>query len=163
MNESVRWETKKLELRKHASHTLGFTTKQTRNTYRRRGGQHPRNPQVWWASARFRHDDNPTDTQADTKSRSPHQGAANHCLTSRRRRCSEEVAEAMVILEIKLSFCNVQMSGRHNLRHLVLLVELRATSFRSKQPTFWDDFAQCDIGTCTAIGILSTQGIVEVS
>jgi hypothetical protein len=37
----------------------------------RRGGQHPRNPQVRWSSARSRHDGRPTDTQDDTKNRSP--------------------------------------------------------------------------------------------
>ncbi len=35
-----------------------------------------RNPQVRWASARSIHDGSPTDTQADTKSRNPRQGAA---------------------------------------------------------------------------------------
>ncbi len=68
-----RWDERlKIELRKHASHTLGCTTKQTRNTQRRRGGQYARNPQVRWASTRSRHDGSPTDTQVDTKSRSPH-------------------------------------------------------------------------------------------
>ncbi len=53
------------------SHTLGYTTKQTRNTYRQRWGQQTRNSWMQWASARSRHDGSPTDTQADTKSRSP--------------------------------------------------------------------------------------------
>ncbi len=34
-----------------------------------------------WTSARSRNDGRPTDTQADTKSRSPRQDAADHCLT----------------------------------------------------------------------------------
>jgi hypothetical protein len=45
-----------------------------------------RNSRKRWASTRSRHNGSPTDTQADTKSRSPRQGAADHCLTSRRRR-----------------------------------------------------------------------------
>jgi hypothetical protein len=39
-------------------------------------------PSARWASAQPRGDDRPTDTQADTKSRSPRQGAADNCLTS---------------------------------------------------------------------------------
>jgi hypothetical protein len=38
------------------------------------------------------------DTQDETKNRSPHQGTADHCLKSRRRRCAEEVSEATVSL-----------------------------------------------------------------
>jgi hypothetical protein len=49
-----------------------------------------RNPRIRWGSARPRHDGSPTDTQADTPSRSPPQGIADHCLTSRRRRCAEK-------------------------------------------------------------------------
>jgi hypothetical protein len=50
------------------------------------------------ASARSRHDDNPTDTLGHTQNRNPRQGAADHCLMSERRRCSEEVAIATVLL-----------------------------------------------------------------
>ncbi len=42
-----------------------------------------------WASARSRHDGSPTDTQADTKSRTLHQGTVDHCLKSRRRHYEE--------------------------------------------------------------------------
>ena len=40
----------------------------------------------------------PLTPQADTKSRSPRQGAADHCLNSRRRRCAEGSGEATVML-----------------------------------------------------------------
>ena len=49
-----------------------------------------RNSWKRWASARSRHNGSPTDTQGDTKSRSPHQGTADHSLTSHRRRCAEK-------------------------------------------------------------------------
>ncbi len=52
---------------------------------------HPPITRMRWASARSRDDDHPTDTQADTHSRSPRQGVVDHCLTSRRRRSIEEV------------------------------------------------------------------------
>jgi hypothetical protein len=51
-----------------------------------------------WASTRSRHDGRPTDTQVDTQSRSPHQGATDHCLMSRRRHCAEEMTIATVLL-----------------------------------------------------------------
>ena len=38
-----------------------------------------------WVSTRSRQDGSPTDTQAETKSRSPHQGAADDFLKSRSR------------------------------------------------------------------------------
>ena len=37
-----------------------------------------------------------SDTQGETRSRSFHQEASDHCLKSRRRRCAEEVAEVTV-------------------------------------------------------------------
>jgi hypothetical protein len=57
-----------------------------------------RNPRIRWVSTQSRHDGSPTDTQADTESRSPRQGAADHCLMSRRIRCAEEVVIVTVLL-----------------------------------------------------------------
>jgi hypothetical protein len=49
---------------------------------------------------RSRHDGSPTHTQADTESRSPRQGVTDHCLMSRRRRYTEEVVIATVLLAV---------------------------------------------------------------
>jgi hypothetical protein len=40
----------------------------------------------------------------------------------------------------------IQISGRHNLRDLVLLVQPCVPSSRSKQPIFSNGFAKCNIG-----------------
>ena len=45
-----------------------------------------------WASARSRHDGNPTDTQTDTKSRSPRQGDDDHCSSREEDDVLKEVA-----------------------------------------------------------------------
>ena len=58
----------------------------------------PEATRMRWASARPRGDGRPTDTQADTKSQSPRQGATDHCLTSRRRCCAEGGGIATVSL-----------------------------------------------------------------
>ncbi len=59
---------------------------------------HPPITRMRWASVRPRGDDRPTDTQTDTRSRNPLQDTTDHCLTSRRRRCAEEVVIVTVLL-----------------------------------------------------------------
>ncbi len=53
---------------------------------------------IRWTSARPRDNGRPADTQTDTHTRSPRQDTTDHCLTSRRRRCAQEVAEVTVSL-----------------------------------------------------------------
>ena len=56
----------------------------------------------------------PTDTQVETKNRSPHQGASDHDLKSRRRHDGEEVAETTVSFHDLYSWNQNQSRKNHN-------------------------------------------------
>jgi hypothetical protein len=62
---------------------------------------HPPITRIRWTSVWPRDDDRPTDTQTDIQSRNPRQGVVDHCLTSRRRLCTEEVLFRELNLKLK--------------------------------------------------------------
>ena len=65
-----------------------------------------------WVSTRSRRDGSPTDTQANTQSqsRSPRQGAADHCLKLWRKRCAAGVA--FMLRELKSwTWCSLGEKG----------------------------------------------------